>query len=648
MANVQIPNLPAVTGLDGNELFEGVQSGSSVKIGLGQIIAAVRTGTPTALPLPVPDGGTGLSSYKVGDIVYASATETLAPLPDVATGNVLLSGGVGSVPSYGKVGLATHVSGTLPVTSGGTNIVSYTVGDLVYASATDTLSKLPDVATGNVLLSGGVGASPSYGKVTLTGHVSDVLPVANGGTNIATYTTGDITYASAPGVLSKLPDVATGNALISGGVGVAPSYGKIGLTTHISGVLPVANGGTNIATYAVGDLIYASTTGVLSKLADVATGNALISGGVGVAPSYGKIGLTTHVSGTLPVANGGTGVTTAPAEAARIMGYTSTATAAGTTVLTSSSSQYQLFTGVTTQTITLPVTSTLTTGWSFHVVNNSTGNLTVNSSGGNLVCTIIPGVSAMVTCIGTTLTTAADWEPGFTDFSSVTGTGSAVLSDGPTINNGAFNGTVGATTPSTGAFTTATVGLGAVATPSLVFTGDTNTGMWSPGADLMAFSLGGTERVRLDAGYMRMAAASGGIQFNGDTLAANALNDYEEGTWTPVVIGSTLAGTGTYTSQIGTYVKVGKLVFISCTIVWTAHTGTGNMLVTGIPFTAASTKVSGLIISSSLTIPASSFAMIEIQGSQILILSQVVGASGAAQLAMDTAATIGFSAVYSV
>ena len=37
--------------------------------------------------------------------------------------------------------------------------------------------------------------------------------------------------------------------------------------------------------------------------------SALISGGVGVAPSWGKIGLTTHVSGTLPVANGGTGAT---------------------------------------------------------------------------------------------------------------------------------------------------------------------------------------------------------------------------------------------------------------------------------------------------------------------------------------------------
>jgi hypothetical protein len=74
-------------------------------------------------------------------------------------------------------------------------------------------------------------------------------------------------------------------------------------------VVPATAGGTGQTSYAVGDLLYANTTTSLAKLADVATGNALISGGVGVAPSWGKIGLTTHVSGTLPVANGGTGQT---------------------------------------------------------------------------------------------------------------------------------------------------------------------------------------------------------------------------------------------------------------------------------------------------------------------------------------------------
>jgi len=214
--------------------------------------------------------------------------------------------------------------------------------------------------------------------------------------------------------------------------------------------LAVADGGTGISTYAIGDILYASATGVLSKLADVATGNALISGGVGVAPAYGKVGLTTHVSGTLPVANGGTGVTSAPAEFARLMGYTAIATAAGITVLTNTSTQYQLFTGATTQTITLPVTSTLGTGWTFHIVNNSTGNLTVNSSGGNLVCTVIPNMTAMVTCIGITLTTAADWEFGFTDFGSITGTGANVLATSPTLVTPALG------TPASGVLTNAT------------------------------------------------------------------------------------------------------------------------------------------------------------------------------------------------
>jgi len=62
MANIQIPNLPAVAALSGEELFEGVQAGTSVKISLGQVIAATRTGTPTTIPLPVSAGGTGAST----------------------------------------------------------------------------------------------------------------------------------------------------------------------------------------------------------------------------------------------------------------------------------------------------------------------------------------------------------------------------------------------------------------------------------------------------------------------------------------------------------------------------------------------------------------------------------------------------------
>jgi hypothetical protein len=91
------------------------------------------------------------------------------------------------------------------------------------------------------------------------------------------------------------------------------SVGTININTNTTGTLLPAQGGTGQATYAIGDLLFASGATAMSRLAGVATGNALISGGVGVAPAWGKIGLTTHVSGTLPIANGGTNATTAAA-----------------------------------------------------------------------------------------------------------------------------------------------------------------------------------------------------------------------------------------------------------------------------------------------------------------------------------------------
>jgi hypothetical protein len=72
----------------------------------------------------------------------------------------------------------------------------------------------------------------------------------------------------------------------------------------------LAYGGTNTdlsGSAAIGDILYANTATSFARLAGVAVGSALISGGTGAAPSWGKIGLTSHVTGILPVANGGTG-----------------------------------------------------------------------------------------------------------------------------------------------------------------------------------------------------------------------------------------------------------------------------------------------------------------------------------------------------
>ncbi len=90
--------------------------------------------------------------------------------------------------------------------------------------------------------------------------------------------------------------------------------------------------------------------------------------------------------------------------------YATTATAAGTTTLTVNSSDGQFFTGTTTQTVVLPVVSTLVLGRRFEITNNSTGAITVNSSGGNLVGTVPAKTVMSFTCILLTGTTAASWD----------------------------------------------------------------------------------------------------------------------------------------------------------------------------------------------------------------------------------------------
>jgi hypothetical protein len=199
-------------------------------------------------------------------------------------------------------GNAANVTGTIAAANGGTGQTSYTIGDLLYASTSTAVSKLADVVTGNALISGGVGAAPSYGKISLTTTVSGALPVANGGTGQTSYTIGDLLYASTSTAVSKLADVATGNALISGGVGAAPSYGKISLTTTVSGTLPVANGGTGATTLVANSVLLGNGTSTLQTIAPGTTGNVLTSNGstwtsaAASGPTY-SIGLNASLGG---------------------------------------------------------------------------------------------------------------------------------------------------------------------------------------------------------------------------------------------------------------------------------------------------------------------------------------------------------------
>ena len=85
--------------------------------------------------------------------------------------------------------------------------------------------------------------------------------------------------------------------------------------------------------------------------------------------------------------------------------------------------------------------------------------------------------------------------------------------------------------------------------------------------------------------------SSGGLTFNGDTAAANALDDYEEGTWTPVVKYGGAGGTAySLGSTLATYTKIGRVVYFSVELEITnpsASNDGSDINVSGLPYTAA-------------------------------------------------------------
>jgi hypothetical protein len=331
----------------------------------------VSTGT-----LAYDQGGTGQTSYAAGDIVYASAINTLSKLTVGTSGQVLkvtagvpawetdtATGTVTSValsapavftvsgsPVTSSGTLALTYSGTaLPEANGGTAQTTYAAGDFLYASGSNTLSKLAVGTTGQVLtVAAGL---PSWATDTTTGTVTSVglsapafltvgsspvtssgtlaltfsgtaIPAVNGGTAQTTYTTGDLLYASGANTLAKLGIGTSAQVLtVTGGVpaweavagtgtvtSVDMSGGTTGLTTSggpvtssgtitLAGTLAAVNGGTAQTTYATGDLLYASGANTLAKLGIGTAAQVLtVTSGVPAWGSAGGAGTVTSVA----------------------------------------------------------------------------------------------------------------------------------------------------------------------------------------------------------------------------------------------------------------------------------------------------------------------------------------------------------------
>jgi hypothetical protein len=124
--------------------------------------------------------------------------------------------------------------------------------------------------------------------------------------------------------------------------------------------------------------------------------------------------------------------------------------------------------------------------------------------------------------------------------------------------------------------------------------------------------------------------------------------DYETGTFTPTSLGDSTAGAGTYTSQIGSYTKIGRTVNFNIVVAWTAHTGTGNLRIGGLPYTAATgPNIPCNILPENLTFSNTLGARVLNNNTHIQLLTSSTGAA-AAVVAMDTAATIYVTGTYTV
>ena len=123
------------------------------------------------------------------------------------------------------------------------------------------------------------------------------------------------------------------------------------------------------------------------------------------------------------------------------------------------------------------------------------------------------------------------------------------------------------------------------------------------------FYTGGTERLRI--------LSTGGITFNGDTAQANALDDYEEGTFTAVYVGSTVAGSSP--SITSYYTKIGRLVTVTITHNnFTATGASGNLRYTGLPFVASSTGGSHGAVGVSANISSTTLAASVLSGTDYI------------------------------